>query len=143
MLVAPIVETEAMTACMREVPFRNKNHTGWWVFSEVQQWVSNRQKTLTPTSRCLVWENTRLIRAKSRDEAYRKATKLGRAGLPSKTRDDAWRFAGISMLLPVYEEIEDGVEILWSHLGRLPVKSIKWLVKSKNQLPLFDDKPLD
>lgn len=128
---------------MRKVPFRNKNQTGWWVFSVVQQWVSNRQKTLSPTSRCLVWENTRLIRAKSRDEAYRKAIKLGRAGHPSKTLDGEWRFAGISMLLPVYEEIEDGVEILWTDRGRLPVKSIKRLVKSKNQLPVFDDKPLD
>jgi len=57
-----------------------------------------------------------------------------------KTRGGEWRFAGISMLLPVYEKIEDGVEILWTDRGRLPVKSIKRLVKAKRQLPVFDDK---
>ena len=124
---------------MSKVPFRNKNHTGWWIFCEVEQWVSNRQKTLSPTTRCLTWENTRLIRAKSREEAYRKAMKLGRVGRPSKTRGGEWCFAGISMLLPVYEGIEDGVEILWTDRGRLPVKRIKSLVKTKNQLPVFDD----
>jgi hypothetical protein len=81
-----------------------------------------------------------LLRAKSREEAYRKAMKLGRDGLPCKTRGGEWRFAGISMLLPVYEKIEDGAEILWNDLGRLPVKRIESLVKTKNQLPVFDDK---
>jgi len=124
---------------MPKVPFRNKNRTGWWVFCEVQQWVSNRQKNLSPTSRCLVWENMRLLRAKSREEAYRKAIRLGRVGDPSKTRGGEWRFAGISMLLPVYEEIEDGVEILWTDRGRLPVNKIKSLVRTKRQLPVFND----
>lgn len=52
-----------------KVAFRNKSHSGWWIFNEVEQWVSKRQKRLSPGSRCLVWENTRLIRAKNRDEA--------------------------------------------------------------------------
>ena len=82
-----------------------------------------------------------MLRAKSREEAYRKAIRLGRVGHPSKTRGGEWRFAGISMLLPVYDKIEDGVEILWTVRGRLPVKSIKKLVKTKSQLPVFDDKP--
>ena len=84
--------------------------------------------------------NTRLLRARNREEAYRKAMKLGRAGYPSKTRDGEWRFAGISMLLPVHEEIEDGAEILWKDRGRLSVKKIKSLTKSKRQLPVFKDK---
>jgi hypothetical protein len=43
------------------------------------------------------------------------------------------------MLLPVYDEIEDGAEILWKDRGRLPVRRIKKLVKSKTQLTVFDD----
>jgi len=122
-----------------KVPFRNKSHSGWWIFREVEQWVSNR-KTLSSSSRCPVWENTRLIRARSREEAYRKAMKLGQAGHPSKTNGGEWRFAGISMLLPVFEDIEDGAEILWVDRGSLPVKSIRKLVKSKRELPVFNDK---
>ncbi len=44
------------------------------------------------------------------------------------------------MLLPVYEDIEDGAEILWDELGSLPVKRIRKLVKSKRQLSVFNDK---
>jgi uncharacterized protein DUF4288 len=79
---------------------------------EVEQWVSDCQKKLSPTSRCLVWENTRLIRAKNREQAYRKALAYGRLGHPSKTEGGEWRFAGISTLLPAYEDIKDGAEIL-------------------------------
>jgi hypothetical protein len=124
---------------MPKAPYSNKNHTGWWIFGEVQQWVSRRKKKLSATSRCSVWENTRLVRAKNREEAYRKAIKFGRTGSPSKTRGGEWRFAGMSMLLPVYESIEDGAEILWRDRGRLSVKNIKTLVKTKNQLPVFND----
>lgn len=43
------------------------------------------------------------------------------------------------MLMPVYEEIEDGAEILWVDHGTLPIKAIKKLVKTKRQLSVFDD----
>ncbi len=122
-----------------KVAFANRSHSGWWIFREVEQWVSKRQ-TLSPSSRCPVWENTRLIRAKNREEAYRKALRLGRAGHPSKTKDGEWRFAGISMLLPVYEDVEDGAEILWVDRGLLAVNKIKKLTKTKRQLSVFNDK---
>jgi uncharacterized protein DUF4288 len=123
-----------------KIPFSSRNHTGWWIFKEVTQWVSNRQKKLSLTSRCLVWENTRLICARNREQAYQKALKLGRLGHPSKTKGGEWRFVGISMLLPVYEEIEDGAEILWTEYGALPIRTIKKLAKKKRQLSVFDDK---
>src|SRR6266481_5229296 len=73
-----------------KVAYRNRNHTGWWIFCEVDQWVSDRQGSLTSSSRCPVWENTRLIRANGREKAYRKALKLGRAGHPSRTKAGEW-----------------------------------------------------
>ena len=123
-----------------EVPHRNRNHSGWWIYGEVEYWVSKRQKKLLPGSRCLVWENTRLIRANDRNDAYRKALKRSSAGYPSKTNGGEWHFAGISMLFPVYDDLEDGVEILWSDRGVMPMKNIKTLVKSKARLPVFDDR---
>ncbi len=65
--------------------------------------------------------------------------KFGKAGHPSKTDGGEWRFAGISMLLPVYEDLEDGAEILWTNLGSLPMKSLKGMVKPKGKLPVFQD----
>jgi hypothetical protein len=64
---------------------------------------------------------------------------LGNAGLPSKSKGGEWRFAGISMLLPVYEDIEDGAEVLWVDHGAMSVNRIKKLVKAKSQLSVFDD----
>jgi hypothetical protein len=122
-----------------KIAYRNRNHTGWWIFCEVEQWVSHRQKKLSKNSRCLVWENTRLIRATNRDQAYKKAHKLGSLGHPSKTNKGEWRFAGISMLLPVCEKIEDGSEILWDNRGFMSVKKIKNLVKTKSKLSVFND----
>ena len=122
-----------------KIRWANRNHTGWWLFEEVQQWVSNRQKRLSATSRCLVYINLRVVRAESRDEAYRKAVEFGQAGMPSKTKGGEWRFAGISMLLPIYDKIEDGSEILWKLRRLMPVARIKRRVKSKRQLPVFDD----
>jgi hypothetical protein len=66
--------------------------------------------------------------------------KLGRVGHPSKTNGGEWRFVGLSMLLPVYEDIEDGAEVLWTDRGPLSVKRIKKLVKSKRQLDVFSDR---
>jgi hypothetical protein len=123
-----------------KIAYRNRNHTGWWIFCEVEQWVSHRQKKLSKNSRCFVWENTRLIRATSRDHAYKKALKLGALGHPTPTNGGEWRFAGISMLLPVYEKIEDGSEILWNKRGLMTVEQIKKLVKPKSKLSVFNDK---
>lgn len=123
-----------------KIPHRNRNHSGWWIFREVEQWISDRQKTLTPNSRCLVWQNTRLIRARNRDEAYRKAVRLAGVGDGSRTQGGHWRSVGISLLLPVYEDIEDGVEILWEESKSMPVSKIQRLVKTKRQLSVFRDK---
>jgi hypothetical protein len=123
-----------------KIRYANRNHTDWWIFEEVEQWVSNRQKKLSSASRCLVRLNLRLVRAKSRDGAYRKAMRFGAVGMPSKTNGGEWRFAGISMLLPVYDKIEDGSEILWKNDKVMSVAAIKKLVRTKRQLPVFDDK---
>jgi hypothetical protein len=123
-----------------KIRWANRNHTGWWIFEEVEQFVSKRQKKLSLTSRCLARLNLRLLRARSREEAYRKAMKFGSAGRPSKTYGGEWRVVGISMLLPIYDEMEDGSEILWYKDKVMNVARIKTLVKSKRQLPVFDDR---
>lgn len=125
------------------IPHRNKSPTGWWLFREVEYWVSNRQMKLTPTSRCPVWENTRILQAKNREEAFKKALRLARPGYPSKTDGGEWRFGGISQLLPIYEELEDGAEIMWDKLGSLSLGRIQRIVKSKLQLSVFNDDPPD
>ncbi len=123
-----------------KVPARNTSPTGWWIYSEVQQWVSSRQKKLTAKSRCLVWENWRLIRAKTREEAHAKALRMGREGFPLKTPDGVWRFAGIAELLPVFDDLEDGAELLWTNHGKISVSRIQRMVRTKRSLAVFGDR---
>ena len=99
---------------------------------------SYHRKKLSASTLYPVWENTRIVLVENREDAYRKAMRFSRAGLPSKTDDGEWRFAGISMLVPIYDKFEDGAEILWTNRGALSLKQIKKLVKSKRKLPVFD-----
>ncbi len=122
-----------------KIPHRNQSPTGWWIYREVEQWVSHRQKKLTPRSRCVVWVNTRIIQAKDRNAAFAKTMRLGRIGRPSETLEGEWRFAGISMLLPIYDPLEDGAEVLWDDYGSIPASKIKSMVKTRKQLAIFDD----
>ena len=128
-----------MPARKSKIPHRNQSPTGWWIYREVEQWVSRKQKKLTPRSRCLVWENTRIIRAKDRAAAFAKAMRLGRTEHPSKTNGGEWRFVGISMLLPIYDDLEEGAELLWDVHKSVPVSKIKRMAKTPKQLPVFDD----
>lgn len=111
---------------------------GWWVYEEIQQWVSDRQKKLTENSKCLVWTNLIMIKARNRHDAYRKAMKSGE-NYPMKTKGGEWRFAGIMWLGPVQELMGDGVELVWTDRGKMRVKDIAKYAKSKDQLPIFND----
>lgn len=121
----------------KAIPIRNRSPYGWWIFCEVQQWVDTKRKT--PPKRFLVWENTRLIQARTREQAYRKAVKLASSGYPMETSGGEWRFAGISLLLPVYEKLEDGAEIRWHNHGNIGTSAIRRLVKTKLELEAFLD----
>jgi hypothetical protein len=55
-------------------------------------------------------------------------------------RRGAWRFEGLTELLPVYERIEDGAEISWTEHSNRSVKKIKSLVRRKRDLAVFDDR---
>lgn len=85
----------------------------------------------------------RLVQASNREEAYRKALKLCNYVKPMNTPDGEWRFAGISMLLPICEELEDGAEILWTDHGQMTAANLQKLVKAKKDLPVFDDSAVE
>lgn len=120
-----------------EIPFRNRSPFGWWVYRELEQWIPDPK---SKKKKCLVWENTRIIQAKTREEAYEKAKRLGAEGNPRKTEGGRWKFLGIADLLPIYEELEDGAEIIWNDLGYMSPSKAKALVATKKSLQVFNDK---
>jgi hypothetical protein len=96
--------------------------------------------------RFLVWENTVLVKAKTPREAYRKVVKIGKEGTkPYKGGPDRvsvqWLFEGVTEFLPVYEEIEDGVEIMWAErtlsLGKIRrlAKPLQAFQRSRRRRP--------
>jgi len=128
------------------VPHRNRNHTGWWIASFVERVEYYDEDKANLNRRCLAYENTILIRAPNREVAYRKAVAHGRLsngneGWNSSTgRKGAWRFDGLTSLLPVYEDLEDGSEILWQKHVDVTVRKIRGRVKRKHELAVFDDR---
>jgi len=95
-----------------------------------------------PQAEFLVWENTALIRADSLEEAYRKLVAIGEEQTePYKGGPEAvdvqWRFEGVTDLLPVYEELGDGVEIMWgeSHRTLKRTRSLARTVEQLRRLP--------
>ena len=82
--------------------------------------------------------NYRLITAISPREAYKKAYALGSVSegtdcVDERGRHYTWVFAGIETLLPVYDELEDGCEVLWENLVQT-MAQIKQRVRSKSEL---------
>ena len=57
--------------------------------------------------RVTTWENHHLIKAESPEKAFDKAVKLEMESI----------FVGIGELLPIYEGIEDGAELMWNDYG--------------------------
>jgi uncharacterized protein DUF4288 len=128
------------------VPHQNRSPHGWWIASYLERFEYYDDKRDNPNRRCLAWENTILVKARNRDQAWRKAIAKGREGEGSEAwdaatgRKGAWHFEGLTSLLPVYEELEDGAEILWrEHAGRT-VRTIRSLVKKRAELEAFDDR---
>jgi hypothetical protein len=131
----------------RKILHRNRSPHGWWLGSYLERFEYNDEARRNLRRRCLAYENTVLIRARNRDDAYRKLMKLGaaEASISSECWDangrrGIWRFEGPTDLVPIHEPLEDGAEVLWNvHRGR-SVKSIRSLVKKKEQLSVFDDR---
>lgn len=125
---------------------RNRSPFGWWIASYVQRFEYYDENKKDLTRRCLAWENTVLIQARDREQAYRKALAVGRSSSGIEWCDSvtkrrgAWRFEGLTDLLPVYEQLGDGAEISWTEHANRSVSKIKSLVKRKRDLGVFDDR---
>jgi len=46
-------------------------------------------------------------------------------------------------LLPVYDRLEDGAELMWWDKGLMTSAQIQKLVRGKENLPVFDDQDVD
>ena len=137
----------ARAASKSKVRWRNRSPYGWWVASYILRFEFKNKTPTSQNARCVAWENTILVRAKNREIAYRKAIAFSKKSSPSRwTRHGnppgrlaRWVSEGLTSLLPIYEQIEDGSEILWTEHRAVTLASIRRRVKSKRALQIFDD----
>jgi hypothetical protein len=131
----------------RSVPLSSKSPHGWWVARYLERFEFRDAQPTKPEARCLTWESTILVRAKTRDIAYRRAVALAsskttrqwrRYGEPPG-RLGRWVFEGLVDLLPVYEPLRNGAEISWTDHGHLALRTIRRRVKRKRELQVFSD----
>lgn len=113
---------------------KNTSPVGWYVASYLLRFVELQdEERENPERRFRAWENTVLIQAESPGEAFDKATAIGReAGQPYQRGREGvpvqWQFEGITSVLPIYEPLEDGVEIEWVEHAPRALKNLrKWV----------------
>lgn len=128
---------------MKKSNHRHRSPTGWWIASYIERAVWADARRPPPSSRCTAWENTIIFKAKDRDAAYSKAVRLG--SLNKSTFSDAagkrngrWVFEGLTSLLPIYDELEDGSEVLWRDYSGITLKRVRSMIKKKSELEVFD-----
>jgi len=88
--------------------------------------------------RVTTYGNFHLIKAESADEAYNRGIKLGQESNLVFTNSDKvemeWSFVGIGELLPIYEDIEDGAELMFTDYGNISHKRAMKMARDKTEL---------
>ena len=117
---------------------KNVSPVGWYVASYLLRFVEVEDEDNGDLEkRFLSWENTVLVQAKSLDHAFDKVVKIARGatkpyrGGPAGGVPVKWEFEGITSLLPIYEEIADGVEIAWEEHPSRKLKTLRGWVSPK------------
>jgi hypothetical protein len=111
----------------------------WYVGSYLVRFVELAdENNHDPESRFLSWENTVIVKAKDKSEAYDKVEKIGREHCePYKGGNDgvdvSWLYVGITQLLAIYDELEDGSEIMWLENNKKKLKTLETYVYRKEE----------
>lgn len=113
---------------------------GWYVGSYLLRFVElSETGNDDPDASFLVWENTIIVRADNLEEAFRKVESVGLQHTePYKGGPDGvpvrWVFEGVSDLLPIYEPLEDGAEIMWAEHESVTLSKLRGQAMSLEQI---------
>jgi Domain of unknown function (DUF4288) len=117
----------------------------WYIVEIIEKCEPVTRNENQELRRVMTWGNFHLIKAKTPKEAYDKAVKIGKDGeykfINSNKLEMEWIFIGIGNIIPIYEDIEDGSEIMWEDYGfisnkkamRFPVSEEKLLQDLKQK----------
>ncbi|HEX4051110.1 MAG TPA: DUF4288 domain-containing protein [Steroidobacteraceae bacterium] len=130
-----------------KIPWRSQTPHGWWIAAYLQRFEWKGAKPATNRSRPLCWENTVILKAKNREIAYRRANALAKSSASGKwqllgeppERVGRWVFEGLTSLLPIYDALEDGAEVLWVEHTNKALGHLRRRIKPKGRLEVFED----
>lgn len=116
-----------------------KNNGDWYLTDIVKRAEMVGDDKANPNRRCLTWVNSILVQALSIEQAYDKAIKIGKNNysIRYKTasgRICSWKVLGLSSLVPIFEDIEDGAKITYVNKGHIAAKTINTLVRTKREI---------
>ncbi|MBK9496178.1 MAG: DUF4288 domain-containing protein [Aquimonas sp.] len=112
---------------------------GWYVGSYLLRFIELAEEGNDDLERrFLTWENTVLVKAIDLDDAYDKIVKIGMENTTPykggpKGIDVQFVFEGVTEILPIYEEIEDGAEIMWASHKPRKLKNLRKSVRRKGE----------
>lgn len=120
----------------------NISPVNWYVARILLRFEFYDEDKSNLNKRCLAWENQILIKADSPNEAYKKAIRQGKLEgsemwTVDKKRKGKFYFEGLTGLVAIYEELEDGSEITWTKYENRTVKKVKSWVLPKDKLEVF------
>lgn len=122
---------------MTEKHNRNRAPYGWYIGAYLTRFIEiGDVRNDDPEARFITWENTVIVKAENLDDAYDKVEAIGREHAePYKGGPDAidvqWAYVGVTELLPIYEELEDGAEVMWAERKGVKLKNILRSVREK------------
>ena len=119
---------------------RSVSPVGWYVGSYPMRFVELEDvRNDDPDQEYLTWENTVIVRADNLEQAYDKIAAIaeggtepyqgGAEGVPVR-----WMFEGVTELLPIYEKLEDGAEIMWAEHAPARLESLRQRVRDRSEL---------
>ena len=118
---------------------KNISPVGWYVGSYLIRFIKlEDEKKDDPEEKFTAWENTVIVKARELDEAYEKIVEVAELDTKSYKGDPEgvpvqWVFEGVTELLPIYEELEDGSEIMWREYNPTKLKILKKCVRQKHE----------
>jgi hypothetical protein len=119
---------------------KNVSPVGWYVASYVLRFVElDREDKDDLDGRFLTWENTIIVKANDLGEAYEKTVEIAEGHTEpykggSEGVDVQWVFEGVTEVLPIYEDLEDGAEIMWAERRSRKLRNIRKSVLRKSEI---------
>lgn len=123
---------------MKSVDRINNVEGNWYIVEIIEKLEPVLRNESNDLRRVTTWGNHHLIKADSPEQAYEKAVKLGKDGeykfMNADKVEMEYIFVGIADLLPIYEDLEDGAEIMWTDYGFISDRRTKKMSRTKLEI---------